>query len=30
MSYTDVIDTGIFLLLLVWIYLDRNNIYFRK
>jgi hypothetical protein len=28
--YTATIDTCILLLLLVWSYMDRNNIYFRE
>ena len=28
--YMAVVDTGILALLLVWSYMDRNNIYFKK
>jgi len=28
--YTAIIDTGILVLLLVWSWMDRNNIYFKS
>ena len=28
-AYTALIDTGIFVLLLVWAWMDRNNIYLK-
>ena len=28
--YTAIIDTGIFILLLIWSYMDRNQIYLDK